>query len=182
LDQEPLFNQKDISDVNGPVDTKIDGAAKTRMLVANEIEAIQAPGASSFTKKYRSDFDEPSPALVLTASFQEIFSYTGTGKFIGFVATFSNTNPQIKLTIDSEINFNMKASEINDAQFANPTVAGPTSQMSSGGPIWDATGRRIGFMSTFSIEFKVDVKIEALKVGAPPVNYIRSIVNLTKET
>lgn len=36
-DQEPLFNQKDISDANGPVDTFVDGAGKTRLGVDAQV-------------------------------------------------------------------------------------------------------------------------------------------------
>ena len=36
-DQEPTFNQKDISDANGPIDTFVDGAGKTRMGVDSQV-------------------------------------------------------------------------------------------------------------------------------------------------
>lgn len=181
-DSEPLFNQKDIDDTYGPVGTVDEGGGLSRLKVIDIKKPSDTPGAPSFSDKYRSDFDEPSPATALTASYQTIFTYSGTGKFVGFVATFSNTNVELKLSIDSNVTFEMTSAQVNDAQFGNPSTLGPGGQASSGGAMWDQTGRRYGFMPYFPIEYGTDVKIEVKKVGAPVVSYIRSIVNLTKET
>jgi hypothetical protein len=181
-DSEPLFNQKDIDDTYGPVGTVDEGGGLSRLKVIDKKKSSDAPGISVFSAKYRSEFDEPVSPLDLTASYQTIFTYSGSGKFVGFVATFSNTNIGVKLTIDSEVIFEYEASQVNDAQFGNPSTLGPGGQSSSGGPMWDQSGRRFGFMSYLPIEYGTDVKIEALEIGATPATYIRSIVNLTKET
>jgi len=181
MDQEPLFNFLDIDDANGPVNTEKENFI-TRLQVNDKKKSNQAPGGGVFSNKYRSEFDEPSPSLALTTSYQTIFDYSGSGKFIGFVATFSNSTIVIKFSIDSTEIFELEASQVNDAQFNNPTSTGPASQTTTGGPIWDSTSRRFGFMPNLPIEYLMNVKIEAKKKGAPAANYNRSIVNLTKET
>ena len=43
VDQAPEFNQQDIDDANGPIDTTVDGNGKTRMLTETNVTSVNVP-------------------------------------------------------------------------------------------------------------------------------------------
>ena len=137
------------------------------------------PGAPCFSDKYRTLFDGAS--LTLTTSYQTRYTYSGSGKFVGFILAFSGSDLVVKLSIDSNVIFEINGGDLGDVQLGNPASSGPNSQPTAGGPSWDTTGKKMSFVPTFPIAYDTEVKIEIKRIGNN-IDVNRSIVTLTKET
>ena len=179
-DNIPQPNIIDIDDTNGPVDTIVDGI-KTRLMVDAKVDAAAGDGGGCpvFSKKYRSLFD--GATLVLSVAYQTRYIYSGSGKFVGFVIHFSGSDVVVKLSIDSEVIFELNGEDVNDMQIGNPASIGPNAQPTAGGPSWETTGKRIAFSPACPIAYATEVKIEVKRIGNN-IDINRSMVALTKET
>jgi hypothetical protein len=182
-DLEPEFDQLDIDNANGPVDTVVDGSNTRLMVDTQQGKPIDVPGVPCFSTKYRVDFDE-SDLTLTTTTYVTRFTYSGSGKFIGLIVGFSSTNTKIRLTIDSEEFFDMTSSNIQDVQSSNPGNSGPSSETGVGGPQFDITDKKVVFYPPFPVEYKTNILIEVARenVGGPDPVVQRSMVVLTKET
>ena len=162
---------------------KIKGATDGTF-IGNEGDRLRVTGASSdaspgcpvFTKKLRYEFTEPT--TVLTASYQTVFLYSGSGKFIGINLDADKNDITVKFTVDStDVIFEIASTDLNNVQ-----AAGAVRGVGLGGLGWDTTGHRFLFEPLCDIEYQSEVKVEAKKVGGPPVTLNRILVALTKET
>jgi len=141
--------------------------------VCNPISSAAA--SPCFSNKLRHDI-ELTP-IALTSSFQTIFLETGKGKLVGFVLDFTQNNVTVKLTIDGNVIFDVLATDILDIQLG----VGNTMRETGGGPVWQNTDKKLGYIPLFPVAYDTDVKIEAKEESGPGVTFSRSIVNLTKE-
>lgn len=147
---------------------------------ADQESSGDAPGCPVFSTKLRTIFNETD--LSLTTSFVNRFTFSGSGKLVGFVYRFNNMAPVVKLTIDSEIIFDLEAQQLFDIEVGSPLASGPNGQPTAGGPSWDNTNRTFVYMPLCPIVFFADVKIDVKKIGAPSVTLTRDLITLTKET
>lgn len=174
-DAEPLFNQKDISDANGPVTTTVDGAL-VRLDVNDKKKPSDSPGSPTISTKLRHDFSESD--VTITTAFTTMFSYTGTGKlFEGhFVLSTPGNTLQFKLTVDSNTIFDYTIQNLLDLDF---NKAGELSRR------WifiNNNKKIVGFnFGNDSLLFGTDVKVEA-KTSSGTTTMTRRTVILTKET
>ncbi len=177
VDADPQFNQSDIDDSNGPVDT-VDDGSKTRLLVRddNTGNATDAPGCPVTTTKLRYDFDDTG--VTISTTFVTLFTYSGSGKFFGIVLDFNSDQVEVKCTIDSEVIFNLTAAQLKDIQI--PAAAGQSQGI--GGLEWENAGSRLRFTPPCAIKFGTDVKFEGKRTGASDKTLDRVMATLTKET
>jgi len=109
----------------------------------------------------------------LDGTFKTLFTYSGSGKLVGFVLTFDGTEPEVRLTIDGDVIFSLELKDIIDASFDSNGLMG-----TGGGPV--VFGDKLCFRPDCPIEYASSVLIEAQDSGGK--SQIRQIVNLTKET
>lgn len=170
----------DINSIEGGTDGTTIGNVGDRLKVTDDGGSSSGtPGAPCFSDKYRSLFDGAS--LALTTSYQTRYTYSGSGKFVGFILAFSGSDLVVKLSIDSEVIFEVNGEDLSDVQIGTPLGSGPNSQPTAGGPSWDTTSKKMSFVPTFPIAYDTEVKIEIKRIGNN-IDVNRSIVTLTKET
>ena len=139
--------------------------------------AAEGPGCPVLSTKYRVDFSDSNVTVGTSAA--TLFTYSGSGKMIGFVFEF-NGDVQVKLDIDSEIIFDLSTSDINDMQIpmgvsgAIPAIPGSLE--------WTAASKKLVFMPPCPIIYGTNVTITATRLATPDKTMTRSIVSLTKET
>jgi len=176
-DAEPLFNQKDISDTNGPVNTVVDGA-DTRLMVDAALsgggDSSDNPGCPVYSENYQStsDFTE----VVLDGTFKVLHTETGKGKLIGFVIAFDGAEPEVRLKINGNIKWTYKLSDLLLLQYDSNGNIG-----TAGGPV--VFGNKLAFgsftTSDCGIEYKTSFAIEATESGGKKKK--NQIITFTKE-
>ena len=192
----PDFDVSDFSNANGPITTKVDGPdvrsdtlAKLKgntdgTWIGNVGDSLKVtstdPGASAgvavYSNKYR--FDKASPDLTLTPTYQTVFSYTGTGKFISTLIDFDKPGADIRLTIDTtNVIFELNADFLNSIQ---PSTGSKGD--ASGGIGWDSTKDILVFEPGFPILYTVGYLIEARKLSGPTTKVSNWLVTSTKES
>lgn len=134
----------------------------------------------AFSKKYRSEYD--GSTLELTTSYQNRFTYSGSGQFIGFILVSTGTDITVKLIIDSDLIFELNTQDLFSVQLNDPGNSGPNSQPSAGGPSWDNSGKRYTFAPLQPISYATSVAIDVKKVSVAAANITDHIISLTKET
>lgn len=137
------------------------------------------PGLAVISKKYRIEFDE-SDTTVATA-FATRFTYTGSGKFFGFVLINDHKEVETKLTIDgTEVVFSLKAEDIGAAQISSPDI--PDLVQETGGIMTADNDKTVALKLYAPIVFDTSVKIEVKRTKTSDHTVLRSMVALTKET
>ncbi len=146
--------------------------------IINNVNAIggtggspsDTPGCPTFSTKHRSVLD--TSELVLTASYQTRFSYSGSGKLIGYMIEVENTDTDIKLTIDSEVLFELKFIDLGN-------MTG-NKEFSLGSLYTNATAKRLIFLPECPIAYTTNITVELKETTGKKV--FRSMAVLTKET
>lgn len=161
--------------------TAIQDGSIWRLAMDNPVEVTATPGCPVFSSKYRVVSDKTG-ATLNTSTYSTVYSYSGTGKFVGFVADFSASNVIIKFTIDSDVIFDLDADDIVNIMYPEgPGASGMRS--TAGGPIYNAADKKIFFTPDCPIKYGTTVKIEAkASSGTPTVTWDAVMVTLTKET
>jgi len=130
-----------------------------RCLDINVCNTDEFPGggnSKNFTPCYSSKktFDSDASTVALTGSFVDQYSYTGTGKFIGFVMAFDHKDVEVKLLVDGDTVFQFTAADIETHQ-------GNTLVDENLGINWEPNKKIITYYPRFPICFETDVKIQA---------------------
>ena len=105
-----------------------------------------------YSPKFRIESDTNS--VPLTGSFVDQYSYTGSGRFVGFVMEFDHKDVEVKLLIDSEVIFSIAPSDIETHQ-------GNTLVDENLGINWEPNKKILTFYPRFPICFETDAKIQA---------------------
>ena len=129
------------------------------------------PGAPGFSSKFKTIFSDTD--VVLDGTYKTLFTYSGSGKLMGFVLSFDGTEPQVRLTVDGDECFDLEITDVNDAQFKTGSILN-----GAGGPI--VASSQFKFHPDFPIVYGSSVLIEALEASGKKL--LRSIVTLTQET
>lgn len=124
----------------------------THICNVDEINGNNGGGVPCYSSKKTYDTDDSSVAL--TGSFVDQYSYTGTGKFIGFVMEFDHKDVEVKLLIDSDTVFEIAPDDISTHQ-------GNTTADENLGIIWEPNKKILTYYPRFPICFSTDVKIQA---------------------
>lgn len=168
--------------IRGATDNTLIGNVGDKLKVDAEISAVgqpsDAPGCPVFSSEIETIFSETD--LALTTSYVTRFTYSGSGKLIGYIAGLNSTNFSFKLTIDSNVVFDISGNNINDIQLGPPSAGLP--QPTSGGPFVNNSGKTFGYLPICPIAFSTNVKIEVKKGSGPAATILRDLINLTKET
>ena len=78
-----------------------------------QIDVTAAPGCPVISNKLRIERDGTD--ISFSGSYVTLYSYNGSGKFIGFLFDFNTNDVDIKLTIDgTEVIFELELEEIED--------------------------------------------------------------------
>jgi len=142
-------------------------------------DPADTPGCPTFSSKLRHDF--AAPGTTISTAFANMYTYSGVGKLIGFVLDFDNNNIQLKLTIDSEIIFDLSVNDIQDTQVSLGAGVDDMSN-SGGGPIWNQSDKKILYQPLCPIVYNADIVIDAKKTTGPDKTLTRYLINLTKES
>lgn len=178
VDQKAEFNQLDISDTNGPVDTT-DISGTTRLNVIDIGDPTGTPGSPVISPKtrYNKDVGITVP-LLLTGTYQTAYTRSGSGKLYSYVLDFDKSNAQIKLTIDgTNVIYECTVEEVQSFQAQDARRgAGPL------GLGWDNTGNIHVWEPTWPVPYETSVLIEVRETAGPAINLDGALVILSEET
>ena len=138
----------------------------------NDADPAATPGIAVLSNKYRAEFDGTD--VTLTALFQTVFTYSGSGKFVGFTLTFDGSTPRVRLTIDStEVIFNELLCDIRDAGLNLNS-----NKITGTGLVVDSDQLLFRPLSPIPYESEVLVEVQ----DSTGKKLLSTIVGLTKET
>jgi len=153
--------------------TYTEGDVNRRALDVNVINPNDISGGnasvSCYSPKFRYDFD--SSVVALSNSFVDQYSYTGTGKLIGFRLEFSSKDVEVNLLVDSEVLFTVSADDM--ATHGNSNIE------ENMGIMWEPNKKTVSFYPRFPICFGTDVKIQSKKITGN-VNRTHYVVSIEK--
>lgn len=156
------------TEITGATDGTNIGNVGNRLRVTNAV-ASDAPGAPVFTKKYRVAYDGTDVSL--TTTLTNIFTYTGSGKFVSFVMSTDKSTVLITLKIDSDAVF----TDLPVSGIATLDIKGTLREGA------DASGDGKKFIFARVIEYGTDIVIDA-KTSSGTAKVLDHVVELTKET
>lgn len=125
-----------------------------------------------YSSKMNFDLDHDFSSS-LTDSFVTKYTYSGSGKFIGFDLTYSSQFTATKLIIDSDTIFDIVNSELDVAHTLDKDTLGL---------IWEPTRKQLLFYPRFPICFDTDVVIQSRKTSVPAATLDSYIVCIDKVT
>jgi len=128
-------------------------------------------GCPVFSKKLRTEFDDTD--VTLDGTYKTLFTYSGSGKLVGFVLSFDGTTPQVRLKVDGDTIYDIEMQDILDAQFDTNGLIG-----TGGGPV--VFGNQLVYRPVCPIAYATTVLIEA--TDSTGKKLLRNIITLTKET
>lgn len=135
----------------------------------------------TFSKKYRVELSETD--VTMGSSYSTIYSYSGSGKFIGMVIEFNDEDVIVKVTIDSETIFELDIEDLNNFNFFGG------GDDDDGGSVRSHCGldgankdKALHWCPPCPIQYDTEVKIEGKRNGGSNKTMRRRIVTLTKET
>lgn len=137
------------------------------------------PGVSVISKKYRIEFSEAD--VTAAVAFATVFSYTGSGKFFGFILKNDHKEIETKLTVDgTEVIFSLKAEDVGAVQIGGADI--PVLVQETGGIMTADNDKTLALKLSNPIVFDTSVKIEVKRTKTSDHTVLRSMVALTKET
>ncbi len=145
-------------------------------------DPTNTPGCPTLSSKYRIDWSETKQDLPKsTSSYLEVYSYTGSGKFISAFLNFNSENVYVKITIDGEELFEMDMDALHDA-FPTGGEDGLSSAMPCG-IRWDRQRDVFYFCPSCPIVYTSSVSIECRANTPVKSRDLTSyFIQLTKET
>lgn len=139
------------------------------------------PGATSpcptVTNKLRHEFSKVSQGL--NTSYTTVYTYSGSGAFMGFVLDFDDDDVVVKFSVDSETIFELEAEDIDDIQQDFGSDFGINGN--AGGPLWDDDDDKMIYKPPCAISYSSEVKIE-VKTTSGTSDLDKYLVTLTKES
>jgi hypothetical protein len=132
------------------------------------------PGSPVVSNKLRIIVNNTTTQL--TATYQTVYTYTGSGKFSGFDIRFDRSGASVKLTIDgTEVIFDFDADNLSSVQ--------STKILNGVAVTYDSSKEVLSFSPRFSILYNSSINIEAKDVGVGALaNVTGYLISLTKET
>ena len=116
-------------------------------------------------------YEPNSTTTALTDSFANQYTYSGTGKLVGFAMTFDHKDTEVKLLVDGDTVFSVASSDVeyNAAKY------------STMGLDWEPNKKTISFYPNFPICFDTSVTIQAKQTssGRSRLYYLVAIEKIT---
>ena len=181
----PEFDQQDISNTNGPVDTR-DNSGTTELHVHDKDAnsgGIAQPGTPCFSNKLKHVYELKD--LTLTTSYQTVYEETSvsTGKLVGFGMNCDKNDYTVKLTVDSNEIFELSADQLASVQSDGPGSSGLGHRSTGGGPTYNASGYKFTYDPLYPIAYGDSFKIEIKKADIPQaVKLIDQIINYVDQS
>jgi hypothetical protein len=151
-------------------------AGKNRLAVDTAFESDDDIGAPVFSNNLKSIFADVNIALSPSA-YTTIYSYSGSGKFVSFIVDYDKDDVITRLKIDGNTVFDLSATDIDNIQIPNSATVDFMGTL--GGPWWDGTAKKLGYIPPFPISYSTSVLIEAKETADVIVD--KYIVTLTQE-
>lgn len=136
---------------------------------------VDVPKSSlpAYSNDYKIEFSET--VLALTTNYQARYSYSGSGRFIGFVLDMdANTTIQYRLVIDGKVVFTDLPHELVTALWGAP----------ANGQRFFVVGTTVlnnfDFQPDLPIEFSTSVSLEIRRTTATARNCLRHLVAIVK--
>ena len=130
---------------------------------------VVSPQISS---KLRHIFDDTG--LTLSSSYQTVYTYSGSGLFVGIGIDHQDDDTTYKLTIDSDVIFELKVENVS------LVTHNDLSNWPYFAPVSDTNGKQLFYYPLYPIQYSSLVKLEAKESGGSDI--YRYLVSLTKET
>jgi len=122
-------------------------------------------------------FDLDDTDVALTGTLTDQYSYSGTGKLIGFMMGFDKKDSEVQLLVDSDEVFKIEAGYLDKF---NP-VSGGMNAPDMLGIYFEPNNKTIIYYPRYPICFETDVKIRA-RTTSGNVTRIQYIVSIEKIT
>ncbi len=127
---------------------------------------------ATLSNKLRTEFN--STTVVLTSSYQTLFTYSGSGQLAGFVFRMTGSSATMKLTIDTtDVIFELVMQDIINTQ-----IESSGNLYGGGSPV--VLNDILVYRPTYPIVYTSEVKIEAKDTVT--TSKLRNLITLTKET
>ena len=167
----PITQTSDNNDVTlvGGTDATVIGNSGNRLLVDSQVTGVVAPTFSSTLRLIYS-----STTINLSgAAYQNMYSYTGSGKLISFAINSSSDDLEIKVTINGVTIFEgITAKIIND--FGIRAVYNL--------PLNGTGAGSFHFVPDYPIQFTSAMQILARRVTGGSMNISRYLISMTQES
>lgn len=162
------------------VSVKSNGKSGLEVIAQVEDQDTSAPGSPVWTSKFRSFVTDPYDDINnVNQSFSSLYSYSGSGKFVGFSARFNDEDVIVKATIDGETLFEIDC-DIMEILFDNTTAS---QNAYAGAVMWHDARNLFTFNPNFPIKFDTSVTIEAKANNTSNSRSIEQLlVNIVQET
>ena len=147
--------------------------------VGDSLKVTSSPNSSSGSPVYSPKLRVLNSVtqIALTAAYQNVFLYNGSGKLTGLDLHFDRSGASVKITIDStEVIFDLYTP---DVEFSLSSF-----KFNAGVPIsYDSTKEILTFSPSYPVLYTSEIKIEAKDIGANPLANLQGyLISLTKET
>lgn len=146
------------------------------LVTLSESTIVNEPGDPRvnpvLTSKYRIEYS--ATPVTLPAGYATMYSYSGSGKFHGFFFSFSSSDVRIKLTVDSEILFELILKDLEDFAFDNekyPICGG----------IRVGRDRKFQFCPEIPINFESSISIEGQLSAGGSKTLDKYLIFITKD-
>lgn len=167
----------DGTDEGKKITATVDGGVVCLDVVVGNTD--QFPGGANsknLTPCYSSKktFDLDTTTSALTGTLADQYTYTGTGKFIGFIMEFNSKSAEVQLLVDSDEVFKITGSDLDNIQ-------GQQTAADNLGIAWEPNKKTLTYYPNFPICFETDVKIKA-KETSGSVDRLYYLVSIEKVT
>lgn len=167
----PITQANDYNDTTivGGTDATVIGNSGNRLLVDSQLSSAVAP---TYSSTYRL-IHVVSTINLSGAAYQNVYSYTGSGKLINFVINSSSDDLEIKVTINGITIFeNFTAKEIND--FGIRSVYNL--------PVNGTGAGSFHFVPNYPIQFTSSMQILARRITGGNMTISRYLITMTQES
>jgi len=177
-DSTPNVQSSGTVQIKGATDGTLIGNTGDRLKVDSTITSVSSGTLATFSNKVVADITQTPIAISSAVTYTNIYTYSGTGKLIGFNLEFNGVNVVVKLVIDGSTIFDgFDLSALNgflvtaDAQYRRQVGSGIVTQSSS-----------LDWSLKAPIGFSTNVTISARLSGGTAKNFQQGIFYISKDT
>jgi hypothetical protein len=147
-----------------------------------QVQSDDAPGCPVISDKLKIEYSGSN--ITMSSGYNDIYSYTGSGKLYGFALDFNSDSVRVKLTVDGNQVFALTLDEVEGMQAFSSSGCDDNSGTAEGicNMIKKASGNRLYFCPPCPIEYNTSVLIEGQRSGSSNKYLDKKMVFLTKES
>lgn len=128
------------------------------------VDATISTGCPTMGNNLRIEFDDTDISITSETVYAELYSYSGTGNFIGAVWDFDSNKVKIRLTVDSAVIFDLKFQDIEDIARFGGNKNGQDRDIRGMFRIGESD--RLEFCPPCPIKFSSNVTVDAIKTSS----------------